>query len=113
MVKLMHSIQSNHIAKINRLQSYQSQIAYWEKSGKNYKRGLQTFQDFMDFLTEFRDPKALVNGYIRMAKYCEKMEDISLSHDLYKTAMQLMKEFGLGDASHVKNLELKIRSLNY
>ena len=110
---MMRQTQSNYISKLNQLQALQQQVAYWEKTSNNYKAACDTFQKYIDCLQTFQDPKALVNGYIRMASYCERMDDPLLSRDLYKEAVDLCIRFGLTSSSHLQNLRTKIKSLEF
>jgi hypothetical protein len=110
---MMRKAQAGYISKLNQLQALQQQVKYWEKTSDNYKAACDVFRKYLDCLQTFQDPKALVNGYIRMASYCEKMDDPFLSQDLYKEAVELCVRFGLASSSHLQNLRSKIKSLDY
>ena len=110
---MMRKAQAGYISRLNQLQALQRQVKYWEQTSENYKKSCETFQKYLDCLQTFQDPKAMVNGYIRMASYCEKMDDPFLSRDLYKEAVDLCIRFGLASSSHLQNLRSKIKSLDY
>ncbi|MHA1746197.1 MAG: hypothetical protein ACTSWW_09360 [Promethearchaeota archaeon] len=110
---MMRKVSAEYISKINQLQALQQQVKYWEKTSDNYKGACDVFRKYLDCLQTFQDPKALVNGYIRMAGYCERMDDPFLSQDLYKEAVELCIRFGLASSSHIQNLRSKIKSLEY
>ena len=111
---MMRKAQAGYISKLNQLQALQQQVAYWEQTSNNYKIACDTFQKYIDCLrTTFQDPKAVVNAYIRMASYCERMDDLLLSRDLYQEAVDLMLKFGLASSSHLQNLRTKIKSLRF
>ncbi len=109
----MTTMQTRYLGKINRLKTLQHQVCYWEQTLDNYKKTLAVFQDYIDCLREFQDPRSLVNGYIRMAKYCENMEDRLMSREILKDAKQIMLDFNLAGQAHLHKLQKKIDSLCY
>ncbi|MHA1521466.1 MAG: hypothetical protein ACTSRK_14885 [Promethearchaeota archaeon] len=101
------------LARFNRLISLQQKLKFYEQSSDFYKQGLDSFKLYLECVREFNKPREMVNGYIRMAKYCERMEDVLLSRDLYKEAVEMMITFQVGTEGHVRNLRHKIQALNY
>ena len=109
----MMRTQFEYLANLNKLQSLQQQVAYWEKTSENYKKSLEIFRDYLQCVQEFNNPKDLINGYIRMADYCERMDDRLFSCDLYQEAINLLVASGIGSETNIKNLRNKIQSLHY
>ncbi|MHA1562097.1 MAG: hypothetical protein ACTSPA_08220 [Promethearchaeota archaeon] len=109
----MSTPQIQYLVRINKLQSLQQRVAYFEKTSDQYRKTLETFKEYIEFVKTFNEPKSLINGLIRMAQYCERMDDRLLSGDLYKDALNLMRTFKLGDSEHIQNLRSKIESLHY
>jgi len=109
----MSTSQSQYLARINKLQSLQQKVAYFEKTTDQYRKTLEVFKEYIEFVKTFNEPKSLINSLIRMAQYCERMDDRLLSGDLYKDALNLMRTFQLGDSKHIQDLRSKIDSLHY
>ena len=105
--------QTRHLGKLNQLKTLQQQVAFWEKNPNNYKKGCQVFHKYIDCVRSFKDPKSLYNSYVRMASYCESMEDQLLSRELLKEAMSLMIHFNLAEQTHIQKMRRKIDSLRY
>lgn len=101
------------MVRMNRLITLQQQLKFYEQSTDFYRQGVDAFKQYIECVRDFNNPKELVNAYIRMAKYSEKMEDRLLSRDLYQEAIELMKLFQVGSKGHVRNLRQKIATLNY
>ena len=104
---------SNYISRINQLNSIQRQVTFWEQNPDNYKKTIEIFREYIKCIQSFNDTKNLVNSYIRMASYCERMEDRLMSGDLYREAMNILILSGVGKSSHIDNLRSKIQSLHY
>ena len=109
----MSILYTRYMGKINKLRTLQNQVAFWEQSVEHYKKTLMVFQEYIDCLREFDDFKAVVNGYIRMASFCERMEDNLMSRELLKDAKQMMLQFNLGGPAHLEKVQKKIDSLKY
>ncbi|MCF2138636.1 MAG: hypothetical protein K9W44_01110 [Candidatus Lokiarchaeota archaeon] len=109
----MSTSQVRTLARLNRLITLQQQLQFYEKSTDYYKQGLNAFKAYVECVREFNKPRDLVNSYIRMAKYCEKMEDLLLSRDLYHEAMNLMITFQIGTKVNIRNLRQKIQALRH
>ena len=110
---MIRQAQASYISNLNRLKALQQHVAFWEQTSENYKVACETFRKYLDCLQTFRDPKALANGYIRMASFCERNDDIFLSQDLYQNAIDIMIKFGLASSSHLQHLRTKIKALRY
>ena len=106
------SIQVNYLMKLNKLQALQQQVRYAEMDYQNYKRSVKVFQDYVDCLRGFNNPKGVINGFIRMAMYCERMDDRLMATDLYSEALFMEKSIGVEEI-HINSLENKISSLHY
>ena len=104
---------SKYLAKLNRLRSLQQQVAFWEHPANDYKKACTIFQEYIDCMRGFQEPKTLVNAYIRYAAYCEKMEDRLLSSALLKEAVSLMRFFQIGNDIHLERMRQKIDTLCY
>ena len=109
----MSSSQVRSLALLNRITTLQQQLKFYEKSTDYYKQGVNAFKAYIECVRSFNNPRDLVNAYIRMAKYCENMEDIPLSRELYFEALDLMKVFQIGTKGHIRNLQHKIQSLHH
>lgn len=107
----MSTSQVRSLALLNRLTTLQQQLKFYENSTDYYKQGVNAFKAYLECIRTFNNPRDLVNAYIRMAKYCEKMEDRPLSKELYFEALDLMKTFQVGTEGHLRNLQQKIQSL--
>jgi hypothetical protein len=100
------------MAELNKLQSLQQQVAHWENKSTNYQKTLEIFSEYLQCIQKFDHPKDLINGYIRMGNYCEKMDDRMFSCDLYQEAINLLIKSGIGDKDHIQNLRNRINSLH-
>jgi hypothetical protein len=107
------SLQSNYLAKLNKIQSLQQQVAYWEHPANDYKKACAIFQEYIDCLRGFQDPKTLINSYIRYAAYCEIMEDRLLSTALLKEAVCLMQYYQIGNNVNLERMRQKIDDLSF
>ena len=111
---MIRHIQANYLFKMNQLQALQAQVSYWEKNKENYAKSIEVFKAYVDFVRTFNDPRALINSYIRMAQYCERMEDRLMATDLYTKAVEVMMSTGLGmQTPQFQHLRAKIESLHY
>jgi tetratricopeptide (TPR) repeat protein len=103
--------QAKYLAQINRLQSLTNQVAFWEKSD-SYRKAIDAYKSYVDYIRTLNDPKKLINAYIRMAQFCENMEDRLFASDLYQEAIVHMEHFGV-DSQHIQNVHHKIHSLSW
>ena len=108
----MMRAQLYYLAHLNKLQSLQQQIKYWENTAENYKKSLEVFRDYLECIQTFNKPRDLINGYIRMADFCERMDDRMFSCDLYQEAINLLVASGIGTEINIKDLRSKIQSLH-
>lgn len=104
--------QTRKIGNLNRLRTLQQQVSFWEKSTEHYKKTLSVFQEYLDCLRDFDDQRAIINTYIRMASYCEHMEDPLLSRELLKEAKERMEFFNLGESNQLQKMQKKIDALH-
>lgn len=107
------TLQSKYLARLNRLRALQQQVAFWEQPANDYKKACTIFQQYIDCVREFQDPKTLVNVHIRYAAYCEMMEDRLLSSALLSEAVSLMQHFQVGNDTHLERVRQKIEHLRY
>ncbi len=73
---MIHLLQTQYIARMNQLHSLQQEIALFENSG-NYQKTIHAYKKYVDFVRSWQNSNALINAYLQMAKYCERMEDRS------------------------------------
>lgn len=107
----MSTSQLRELARINRLITLQAQLKYYEQTSEFYNQGVEAFKQYLECVRDFQMPRELINGYLRMAQYCENMEDLLFSRDLYREAMDLMIMFRVGTEGHLKHLRDKIESM--
>lgn len=109
----MSTDQTRYMAKLNKLRALQQQVSFWEYSMERYKQTCDLFRDYIDCLREFGDIRAIINAYVRMAQYCERMDDKLLSRELLKDAKKMMINFKLGTNELLLRMQRKIDSLRY
>ena len=108
---MIHLLQTQYIARMNQLHSLQQEIALFENSG-NYQKTIHAYKKYVDFVRSWQNSNALINAYLQMAKYCERMEDRLMASDLYSEAVELMDRLGM-DELMVSALQNKISALHF
>lgn len=104
-------IQAQYIARMNKFQAMQQELKHCENSG-DYAKTVKMYQQYIDFIRSWNNPNVLINGYISMAKYCERMEDRLMATDLFSEAINMMTQIGIEPAK-IGAIQSKIESLQY
>ena len=100
------------LATLSQLQELQAQVKYWEQNSANYKQSIHVFKEYIDFIKTMNKPRLLINGYIRMGQYCEKMGDRLFAKDVYKEALVVEERINI-EASKIDSLRNKITNLTW
>lgn len=108
---MIRMLQTAYLARMNRLQAFQRELAHLENND-SYEKTLDIYKKYVDFIRTWNSPEALINAYIRFAQYCERMEDRLFATDLYSEALELMQKLGTVPEKE-SLLQSKIESLHY
>lgn len=101
------------MANFGKAQSLLQQINFWEKKPDSYRRTLSLYQEYIDHQQDVKNWREAINGYIRMAGYAERMDDVGFSQNLYREAIRLIKTTGTGSDSNVNRIQRKIMDMQY
>jgi hypothetical protein len=87
-------------------------MKFWEKSD-NYKKSIEAHQRYIDFLkTSNANVQQIIDAYMRMARFCESMEDRLLATDLYQETVDMMIR-NRWDPLMISAVQNKINSLHF